>query len=256
MVSGRDVDSEEVIENIDVGGPTMIRAAAKNHRSVAVVVKPESYDAVLAELEESGGDVSASTRHWLANEAFAHTARYDAAISSWFASAYEDFPEHMRSRLEKLMDLSYGENPHQRAALYAEVGARSHILSRVSKLHGQALSFNNVLDLDAAQRAARRLRRAGLRDRQAQQPLRRRGRRDALRGLRARLRLRPDVGLRRCDRVQRAGDGDARRAAQRAVHRGALRADLGRRARGPAAEGGDPDPRGRGAPRARARERT
>jgi phosphoribosylaminoimidazolecarboxamide formyltransferase / IMP cyclohydrolase len=152
VIAGLHVDADEAIENIDVGGPTMIRAAAKNHRSVAVVVKPESYDAVLAELEESEGDVSASTRHWLANEAFAHTARYDAAISNWFGSAYEEFPEHLAIGFEKFFDLSYGENPHQRAALYTEVGARSHVLSRVSKLHGRALSFNNVLDLDSAQR--------------------------------------------------------------------------------------------------------
>ena len=128
----------------------MIRAAAKNHEGVAVVVKPESYDAVCAELEESGGEISASTRHWLANEAFAQTARYDAAISRWFSTEYEDFPEHLAVAYEKVLDLSYGENPHQRAALYADAGARSHILSRVSKLHGKALSFNNVLDLDSA----------------------------------------------------------------------------------------------------------
>jgi phosphoribosylaminoimidazolecarboxamide formyltransferase/IMP cyclohydrolase len=152
VIAGREVDPDEAIENIDVGGPTMIRAAAKNHRSVAVVVRPESYDAVLAEMEESDGEISASTRHWLANEAFAHTARYDAAISNWFGSAYEDFPEHLAVAYEKLLDLSYGENPHQRAALYTEVGARSHVLSRVSKLHGRAFSFNNVLDLDSAQR--------------------------------------------------------------------------------------------------------
>jgi phosphoribosylaminoimidazolecarboxamide formyltransferase/IMP cyclohydrolase len=152
VIAGRDVDPDEAIENIDVGGPTMIRAAAKNHRGVAVVVKPESYDAVLAELQESDGEISESTRHWLANEAFAQTARYDAAISNWFGSAYEDFPEHLAVSFEKLFDLSYGENPHQRAALYSEVGARSHVLSRVSKLHGRALSFNNVLDLDSAQR--------------------------------------------------------------------------------------------------------
>ena len=138
------------IENIDIGGPTMIRAAAKNHAGVAVVVKPESYDAVCAELEETGGEISSSTRHWLANEAFAQTARYDAAISRWFSLSYEDFPEHLAIALEKELDLSYGENPHQRAALYSEVGARSHALSRISKLHGRALSFNNVLDLDSA----------------------------------------------------------------------------------------------------------
>ncbi|HEX6666247.1 MAG TPA: bifunctional phosphoribosylaminoimidazolecarboxamide formyltransferase/IMP cyclohydrolase [Solirubrobacterales bacterium] len=149
-IADEDVAAETAIENIDIGGPTMIRAAAKNHEGVAVVVKPESYDAVCAELEESGGEISASTRHWLANEAFAQTARYDAAISRWFSTEYEDFPEHLAVAYEKVLDLSYGENPHQRAALYSEAGVRSHILSRVSKLHGRALSFNNVLDLDSA----------------------------------------------------------------------------------------------------------
>jgi phosphoribosylaminoimidazolecarboxamide formyltransferase/IMP cyclohydrolase len=149
-VADEDVDPRTAIENIDIGGPTMIRAAAKNHEGVAVVVKPEAYDAVCAELEESGGEISATTRHWLANEAFAQTARYDAAISRWFSMSYEDFPEHLAVAYEKVLDLSYGENPHQRAALYSDAGARSHILSRVQKLHGKALSFNNVLDLDAA----------------------------------------------------------------------------------------------------------
>ncbi|HSK50250.1 MAG TPA: bifunctional phosphoribosylaminoimidazolecarboxamide formyltransferase/IMP cyclohydrolase [Solirubrobacterales bacterium] len=149
-VAAHDVAPEVVIENIDIGGPTMIRAAAKNHAGVAVVVKPESYDAVCAELEESGGEISSPTRHWLANEAFAQTARYDAAISRWFSTEYEDFPEHLAVAYEKVIDLSYGENPHQRAALYSEAGTRKHILSRVSKLHGRALSFNNVLDLDSA----------------------------------------------------------------------------------------------------------
>jgi phosphoribosylaminoimidazolecarboxamide formyltransferase/IMP cyclohydrolase len=149
-VASREVAPQVVIENIDIGGPTMIRAAAKNHESVAVIVKPESYDAVLAELEEADGQISASTRHWLANEAFAQTARYDAAISRWFSMEYEDFPEHLAVAYEKVLDLSYGENPHQRAALYSEAGLRTHILARTSKLHGRALSFNNVLDLDSA----------------------------------------------------------------------------------------------------------
>ncbi|MDX6623176.1 MAG: phosphoribosylaminoimidazolecarboxamide formyltransferase / cyclohydrolase [Solirubrobacterales bacterium] len=149
-VAAHDVAAEVAIENIDIGGPTMIRAAAKNHEGVAVIVKPEAYDAVCAELEESGGEISATTRHWLANEAFAQTARYDAAISRWFSTEYEDFPEHLAVAYEKVLDLSYGENPHQRAALYSEAGVRSHVLSRVSKLHGRALSFNNVLDLDSA----------------------------------------------------------------------------------------------------------
>ncbi len=145
-----DVSEEEALENIDIGGPTMIRAAAKNHGYVAVVVKPESYDAVIAELEESDGTISAETRHWLANEAFAYTARYDAAISRWFGARYEVFPSHWVGAFEKFLDLSYGENPHQRAALYTEIGTRTHVLSRVAKVHGRSLSFNNVLDLDGA----------------------------------------------------------------------------------------------------------
>jgi phosphoribosylaminoimidazolecarboxamide formyltransferase/IMP cyclohydrolase len=149
-VARLDVSDAEVVENIDIGGPTMIRAAAKNHRYVAVVVRPESYDAVIAELEEGDGAISAGTRHWLANEAFAVTARYDAAISDWFGARYEDFPTHRTVAMEKFLDLSYGENPHQRAALYTEVGARAHVLSRVSQEHGRDLSFNNVLDLDSA----------------------------------------------------------------------------------------------------------
>ena len=144
-----DVPEEEAIENIDVGGPTMIRAAAKNHRYVAVVVRPESYDAVLSELEETG-ELSAATRHWLANEAFAYTARYDAAISRWFGRRYEALPTYWVTAWEKELDLSYGENPHQRAALYVEPRVRSHVLSRVAKLHGRPLSFNNVLDLNSA----------------------------------------------------------------------------------------------------------
>ncbi len=150
-ISRYDVPEEEAIEQIDIGGPTMIRAAAKNHRFVAVVVKPESYDAVLGELEETR-ELSAPTRHWLANEAFAYTARYDAAISRWFGRRYEQLPQHWVTSWEKELDLAYGENPHQRAALYVESGVRSHVLSRVAKLHGKPLSFNNVLDLDSARR--------------------------------------------------------------------------------------------------------
>jgi phosphoribosylaminoimidazolecarboxamide formyltransferase/IMP cyclohydrolase len=146
------VGEEEAIENIDIGGPTMIRAAAKNHRAVAVIVRPESYDAVLAELAESGGEISAETRHWLANEAFAHTAAYDAAISRWFGFRYEAYPDHFVMPHEKFIELSYGENPHQRAALYIEAGSRTHVLSGIAKQHGKALSFNNVLDLDSARR--------------------------------------------------------------------------------------------------------
>jgi phosphoribosylaminoimidazolecarboxamide formyltransferase/IMP cyclohydrolase len=151
-VARADVTDAEAVENIDIGGPTMVRAAAKNFEDVAVVVRPESYDAVIAELQESEGEISAETRHWLANEAFAMIAKYDAAISRWFAGRYEAYPQHWVVPTDKFLDLSYGENPHQTAAFYVETGARSHVLSRVAKLHGRALSFNNVLDLDSARR--------------------------------------------------------------------------------------------------------
>jgi phosphoribosylaminoimidazolecarboxamide formyltransferase/IMP cyclohydrolase len=146
------VSEREAVENIDIGGPTMIRAAAKNHNAVAVVVRPEAYDAVLEELRESEREISSETRQWLANEAFAHTASYDAAISRWFGMRYEAFPDHWVMPHQKFMELPYGENPHQKAALYIEAGNRPHVLSGVAKQHGKALSFNNVLDLDSARR--------------------------------------------------------------------------------------------------------
>jgi phosphoribosylaminoimidazolecarboxamide formyltransferase / IMP cyclohydrolase len=144
------VSDDEALENIDIGGPTMIRAAAKNFVFVAPVVSPESYDAVLAELRESDRRLSASTREHLAAEAFAYTARYDSAIARWFQEKREDFPSLIVRAFEKVMDLSYGENPHQRAAYYAQVGARIHVMSMVAQLGGKQLSFNNLLDLDAA----------------------------------------------------------------------------------------------------------
>src|SRR5206468_7126192 len=148
----RGVSDEEVIEHIDIGGPTLIRAAAKNHAFVAVVVRPESYDAVIEELQESDGHLSGQTRESLATEAFGSTARYDAAISRWFAEREEEFPHHMVMAFEKVLDLSYGENPHQRAAYYEEVRLRTHLLARTVKLHGKELSFNNLLDLDSGRR--------------------------------------------------------------------------------------------------------
>jgi phosphoribosylaminoimidazolecarboxamide formyltransferase/IMP cyclohydrolase len=143
----------EVIENIDIGGPTMIRAAAKNHPFVAVVTTPESYDAVLDELRSYDARLSMPTRESLAADAFAMTARYDTSIARWFAERREDdFPQlHVRA-YEKVLELSYGENPHQRAAYYSKVGARTHLLSQVRQHHGKPLSFNNLLDVDSARR--------------------------------------------------------------------------------------------------------
>ena len=150
--SKRGAAEHDVVENIDVGGPALIRAAAKNYPFTAVVVSPESYDAVLEELRETGGKLSGRTRESLASEAFSYTARYDTAISRWFGEREEDFPRQYTRSFEKVLDLAYGENPHQRAALYGEIGARTHLLSMVSKLHGKELSFNNLLDLDAGRR--------------------------------------------------------------------------------------------------------
>ncbi len=150
----RGVSEADVIENIDIGGPTMIRAAAKNHGFTAVVVSPESYDAVLDELRETDGMLSVPTRRWLAAEAFAYTARYDTAISRWFQEGGEGFPALFVRAFEKVTDLRYGENPHQRAAYYAQVGARRHVLSQVRQHHGKEISYNNILDLDAARSLA------------------------------------------------------------------------------------------------------
>ena len=146
----RGVSDAEVIENIDIGGPTMIRAAAKNFRFAVPVVSPESYDAVLDELRTSDRRLSLATRESLAAEAFAYTARYDTAIARWFQERDEDFPPLMVRAFERVLELPYGENPHQRAAYYAQIGERRHILSMVAHLGGKSLSFNNLLDLDAA----------------------------------------------------------------------------------------------------------
>jgi phosphoribosylaminoimidazolecarboxamide formyltransferase / IMP cyclohydrolase len=145
----RGVTEQEVLEHIDIGGPTMIRAAAKNFAFTAVVVSPESYDAVLQELSEGDNQLSLTTRENLAAEAFAYTARYDTAISRWFAEKQGDFPQLMITAYEKVTDLAYGENPHQRAAYFSQVGARMHVLSMVRQLGGKDLTFNNVLDINA-----------------------------------------------------------------------------------------------------------
>jgi phosphoribosylaminoimidazolecarboxamide formyltransferase / IMP cyclohydrolase len=150
-VARGDASEDEVIENIDIGGPTMIRAAAKNSAFAAVVVDPGDYERVLGALRESDGKLSLSTRKALAGKAFACTARYDAAISTWFAAREgEGFPASWRDAYEKVSDLRYGENPHQQAAFYARVGSPTHLLAGVEQLHGKELSFNNLLDLSSA----------------------------------------------------------------------------------------------------------
>jgi phosphoribosylaminoimidazolecarboxamide formyltransferase/IMP cyclohydrolase len=153
VAARKNVREEEAVEMIDIGGPAMLRAAAKNFMFVAPVCSPARYETLLA---EAGGDgeIGESMRRELASEAFAHTAAYEASIAGWFADR-ETFPPRLVLSLEKVDDLPYGENPHQRAAYYAEAGVRRHLLSRVEQLGGRELSFNNLGDLDAARAVLR-----------------------------------------------------------------------------------------------------
>jgi phosphoribosylaminoimidazolecarboxamide formyltransferase/IMP cyclohydrolase len=153
FASKRGVTEAETVEMIDVGGPSMLRGAAKNFAFCAPICRPERYPEVLAELR-STGEISLDTRRALAAETFAMTAAYEAAIATWFAEP-DPFPPSVVLSLEKVLDLSYGENPHQRAAYYADRGARRHLLSRVEQVHGKELSFNNLNDLSAARLLAR-----------------------------------------------------------------------------------------------------
>jgi phosphoribosylaminoimidazolecarboxamide formyltransferase/IMP cyclohydrolase len=151
-VSAREVDWREAIEKIDVGGPAMLRAAAKNHEHVVPVCRPDDYEPVLAELRSSGG-VSEATRRVLALRAFSTTAAYDAAVARWLGGE-DELPETYVPAFDRVLELVYGENPHQRAAYYAERGARTHLLSRVEQRHGKSLSYNNLHDLSSARSLA------------------------------------------------------------------------------------------------------
>lgn len=148
----RGVSDADVLEQIDIGGPTMVRASAKNYAFTGIVVSPESYDAVLEELNEDDCTLGMETRESLAVDAFNYTARYEAAISQWFNERTGNVPDQFVRAYEKQIDLPYGENPHQRAAYYSEIGSRTDLLSMVGQEQGKDLSFNNLLDLDAGRR--------------------------------------------------------------------------------------------------------
>jgi phosphoribosylaminoimidazolecarboxamide formyltransferase / IMP cyclohydrolase len=150
IASRHGVSEQDAVEMIDIGGPSMLRGAAKNFAHVVPVCRPERYLQVLAELREHG-ELSDETRRELAAEAFATTAAYETAIATWFLGR-KSFPERFIPSFTKITDLAYGENPHQRAAYYSEDGARRHLLSRVDQIHGRQLSFNNLNDLSAARR--------------------------------------------------------------------------------------------------------
>ena len=148
------VTREQLIENIDIGGPTMIRAAAKNFQDVAILVTPAQYDSVLSEMDELGGILGPAT-HWkLAQQAFLHTAAYDTAVSNRLAQIDPtgatieiDLPPQIQISAQRALDLRYGENPHQQAALYRSGSAG---IAGAEQLHGKELSYNNLVDLDAA----------------------------------------------------------------------------------------------------------
>lgn len=149
-ISRPDVTFEEAIENIDIGGPSMVRAAAKNHAFVTIVVDAADYDPVLQELREKGA-VSDGLRRKLAAKAFRHTAAYDALIARYLSEQVEEFyPEKLTLTFEKVEELRYGENPHQRAAFYRKVLDDRPSIAQAKQLHGKALSYNNINDADSA----------------------------------------------------------------------------------------------------------
>ncbi|MFN0119616.1 MAG: bifunctional phosphoribosylaminoimidazolecarboxamide formyltransferase/IMP cyclohydrolase [Blastocatellia bacterium] len=159
-----DVTLAEAIENIDIGGPAMIRSAAKNNNDVAVVVEPEDYTAVISELQQNGGALSQATRFRLAVAAYRHTGAYDRDIARWLGAIgaeKEYFPAMLHLPLKKAADLRYGENPHQRAALYQVAGANDRGVANAEQLQGKELSYNNLIDADAAWNLIVELHRAG-----------------------------------------------------------------------------------------------
>ncbi len=152
------VSFETAIENIDVGGPAMLRAAAKNHKYVTVVTSPSQYDRVIQEMDSQGGATSPETRAELAAAAFARTAEYDAAIASYLSRrAPTAFPQVLELRYPKVDQLRYGENPHQEAALYRDPSSTGQTIVNAAQLHGKQLSFNNINDAAAALEAVKSL---------------------------------------------------------------------------------------------------
>lgn len=150
---------EDAIENIDIGGPAMVRASAKNHDRVTIVVDPSDYTSVLSELSSNKGAVSEATRRQLAAKAFTHTANYDAMVASYLTkvtrSSESEFPDLLPLQFHKRMDLRYGENPHQNAAFYVANGLQGASIANANQLQGKQLSFNNIADSDTALECAR-----------------------------------------------------------------------------------------------------
>ncbi len=154
-ISKPDCALEDAIENIDIGGPTMVRSAAKNYQHVAIVTDAADYAALSAELQTNAGALSLATRFDLAKKAFSHTAAYDGAISNYLtaidaAGAKADFPQRFNASFEKVQDMRYGENPHQKAAFYRDLVRVPGAIANYNQLQGKELSYNNIADADAA----------------------------------------------------------------------------------------------------------
>ncbi len=153
-VARPDCTLEDAIENIDIGGPTMLRSAAKNNQDVTVLVDPADYASVLAEMRNSGGTVSAQTNFQLAVKVYQRTAAYDAAISNWLGRRLGEetaaFPDALTLQFKKSQEMRYGENPHQQAAFYIEAGVDEASIATARQLQGKELSYNNIADTDAA----------------------------------------------------------------------------------------------------------
>jgi phosphoribosylaminoimidazolecarboxamide formyltransferase / IMP cyclohydrolase len=163
-IAKKDCTLEDAIENIDIGGPTMVRAAAKNHGDekggCAVVVEPADYAGIIEEMKANGGTISAATRFTLAKKAFVHTARYDSAIANWLTALDADnmpttFPERLQLAFDKVDTMRYGENPHQQAAFYKEPNPVAGSIASYQQLQGKELSYNNIADSDAAWEAVK-----------------------------------------------------------------------------------------------------
>ncbi|MFA5049653.1 MAG: bifunctional phosphoribosylaminoimidazolecarboxamide formyltransferase/IMP cyclohydrolase [Candidatus Micrarchaeia archaeon] len=151
VVSKKDVNLEDAIENIDIGGPTLIRSGAKNYKSVAVVCNPLKYEKVVNEIKEKG-ELSLKTREALALEAFEHISRYDIIIEKFLRKTFngEKYPKYLNLAFEKIQDLRYGENPHQSASYYLDIQNDDPCMPISNKLQGKELSYNNILDMDGA----------------------------------------------------------------------------------------------------------
>ena len=150
-ISKDDVTLETAIENIDIGGPSMVRSAAKNNKFVGVIVDPKDYSLVISEMEENGGMLSQEIKSLLAVKAFTHTASYDVAISGYLSSLYEqDFPDRIFAKYQKKEVMRYGENPHQKAAFYTDFTKSGNGVGNAIQLQGKQLSYNNIADTDAA----------------------------------------------------------------------------------------------------------